>query len=182
LSNHDDQNEASAIDRRYLPTVDFNFVSERLAVGSMWWDASDMRAAQRAGITDIALVAAEWQANMAAVVRGRLPLLMNGLHDDGKHKVAGWFERTIAFTFKALEDPDARVLVMCGGGINRAPSSAYAVLRAQGVGAEEAFDAIQTARPIARGGILYAACADAAIDGVPCRAAGHWRPSSRGRR
>jgi len=54
----------------------------------------------------------------------------------------------------ALADPEAKVLVHCHMGVNRAPSLVYAALLTQGFDIEQGLDAIRAARPIAA--ILYA--------------------------
>ncbi|SVE11505.1 uncharacterized protein METZ01_LOCUS464359, partial [marine metagenome] len=61
-------------------------------------------------------------------------------------------------------NPQARVVVHCHMGINRAPSMAYAALMRLGLGIEEGLDAIRDARPIAA--IQYA---DSAIDWIADR-------------
>ena len=77
-----------------------------------------------------------------------------GTHDAGGDQDFSWFDEGVAAITRALEDPDARVVVHCHMGVNRAPSMAYAVLLQLGHGIEEGLDAIRDARPIA--GILYA--------------------------
>ncbi len=77
-----------------------------------------------------------------------------GTHDLGGDQDFSWFDEGVAAITRALEDPDARVVVHCHMGVNRAPSMAYAALLQLGHGIEEGLDAIRDARPIAR--ILYA--------------------------
>lgn len=56
----------------------------------------------------------------------------NGCWDDGKPKSIGYFMRSIDFGVRALSDPNAKIYLHCAAGINRGPSSCYAVLRTAG--------------------------------------------------
>ncbi|MFM8972667.1 MAG: hypothetical protein ACKOOG_08510, partial [Actinomycetota bacterium] len=76
-------------------------------------------------------------------------------HDNGGAQDPRWFEHGVAGILAILDDPDARVVVHCHMGVNRAPSLAFAALLGLGFDPIAALDAIRTARPIA--GILYAA-------------------------
>jgi len=77
-----------------------------------------------------------------------------GTHDDGGAQDPRWFEEGVRAILAALTDPDARVVVHCHMGVNRAPSLAFAALLGLGHEPIEALDAIRAARPIAA--ILYA--------------------------
>jgi predicted protein tyrosine phosphatase len=149
-------------DRRWAPPgADFDFVTDRIATGGMIWDADDVAALEAAGITHVVTAAVELEEQTRRILADRFVHLANGVHDDGLWKSPTWFRRTINFTVGALRDPDARVLLHCGAGINRGPSSAYAVLRALGHSPSNAYGLITDARPIAA--VLYARDADEAI-------------------
>jgi len=77
-----------------------------------------------------------------------------GTHDDGGTQDASWFDAGVDAILDALADPDAKVIVHCHMGVNRAPSLVFAALLALGYGIEEGLAAIREARPIAN--ILYA--------------------------
>ena len=77
-----------------------------------------------------------------------------GTHDAGGDQDFAWFDEGVAAITRALEDPDARVVVHCHMGGNRAPSMAFAALLQLGYGIEDGLHAIRDARPIAK--ILYA--------------------------
>ena len=78
-----------------------------------------------------------------------------GTHDTGGDQDVRWFIEGVEEVLGALSaDPEAKVLVHCHMGVNRAPSMAYAVLLAQGVHHLEAISLIRNARPIAAA--LYA--------------------------
>lgn len=145
---------------------DFDFVTPRVATGGGLWDERDARAVLDAGITHVVTVARELEADVARLLGGRVAHLANGSIDDrgrgGAADPVAWFGRSVAFAVPALEaDPAARVLLHCAGGINRGPSSAYAVLRALGHPAGEAISLIEDARPFA--GLIYVAEAEGAV-------------------
>jgi len=174
--------EEDPFDRLWAPPVDISFITDRVATGGAVTTEADVRELHRVGITHAATMAIEWQSMTDRLLRGRIHHLPNGTHDDLIHKKPEGFERTGWFALAALRDPNAKVYVSCGAGINRGPSGAYAVLRAHGMSPTEAYDAIVAARPIAEGGVFYRRCAESAITGLPCVEPGHWRSASRGRR
>ncbi|MDP6945495.1 MAG: dual specificity protein phosphatase [Myxococcota bacterium] len=107
------------------------------------------------GVTTIVDVRAEWSDEHQVLERHpHLEYVWLGTHDSGGSQSMGWFDDGVAAIRNALADPDAKVLVHCHMGVNRAPSLVYAALLAEGFGIEEGLEAIRDARPIA--GILYA--------------------------
>ena len=64
-----------------------------------------------------------------------------GTHDAGGDQDFSWFDDGVAAVTGALADPDARGVVHCHMGVNRAPSMAYAALLRLGHGIEEGLDA-----------------------------------------
>lgn len=148
------------------PAGDFDFVAPRVATGGGLFDERDARAVLDAGITHVVTVARELEADVARLLGGRAAHLANGSIDDhgrgGAADPVAWFGRSVAFSLRALEaDPAARVLLHCSAGINRGPSSAYAVLRALGHAPGEAELLIEDARPFA--GLIYVPEAEAAV-------------------
>jgi protein tyrosine phosphatase (PTP) superfamily phosphohydrolase (DUF442 family) len=87
--------------------------------------------------------------------------LNNPTHDDFKPKDADYFLRSLMFALDGIED-GGKVYCHCNMGINRGPSTAYAILRAQGWSWQAAEKLIRFARPIV--GLAYANDADLAID------------------
>ena len=83
---------------------------------------------------------------------------VNYLHlptDDryGHHIPRDHFDRAVQEAMYVIED-GGKVFIHCHMGVNRGPSTAYAVLLAMGYGPTEAFDLIRAKRPQA--GIVYA--------------------------
>lgn len=131
------------------------FVTDRLAVGG---DLSPNFARARvqldelvaAGITHIVDLREEWSDEV--LVRTWAPelhYLHHRVADAGQQIGPEWFARLAGWVEDALADPNAKVLVHCHMGVNRAPSAVLALLLDQGVGLRRALDAIRTARPVA---------------------------------
>jgi len=74
-------------------------------------------------------------------------ILWNPVEDDGQPKPPEWFGRSIDFALGALANPHHRVCVSCCNGDNRAPSTALAILLAQGLTFDEALRLVLKARP-----------------------------------
>lgn len=72
-----------------------------------------------------------------------------GIDDDGNARPAAWFDDGVTAALHALTDPDARVVIHCHMGVNRAPSMAAAALMALGEHHLTALDTIRRVRPIA---------------------------------
>lgn len=87
--------------------------------------------------------------------------LWNPIEDDGEPKPTHWFASSIDFALHALANPRHRVAVCCYHGSNRAPSTALAVLLAQGLPYDTAIKLVRDARPEAE--LRYANDARAAV-------------------
>jgi hypothetical protein len=109
---------------------------------------------QEAGITHIIDLRGEWQdIEFVARHAPEIDYRWLGTHDDGGAQSDTWWDAGLAAAERA-RDSGGRVVVHCHMGVNRAPSLAYRILLAEGVGPIEAFDRIRAARPIAA--VLYA--------------------------
>ncbi len=109
----------------------------------------------RLGVTHIVDVREEWSDELRVLDQHpHIEYAHLGTHDSGGSQSTEWFDRGVAAMRAALADPEAKVLVHCHMGVNRAPSLVYAALLTQGFDIEEGLDAIRDARPIAA--ILYA--------------------------
>ena len=108
-----------------------------------------------AGITHIVDLRGEWSdESRVAAEQPQITYAWMGTHDNGGTQERSWFNLGVAAITDALANPDARVVVHCHMGVNRAPSMAFAALLALGYDIEDGLDAIRDARPIAA--ILYA--------------------------
>ena len=108
-----------------------------------------------AGVTHIVDVRGEWSdEKKVSELQPQVVYSWLGTHDDGGLQDAEWFNVGVETICEALADPNAKVVVHCHMGVNRAPSMVFAALLELGFDIEGALDAIRDARPIAK--ILYA--------------------------
>jgi protein tyrosine phosphatase (PTP) superfamily phosphohydrolase (DUF442 family) len=138
---------------------DISFVTPWLAVGGAIATEEDVLEIREQGITHIVNCRVGVDDNQ--LLRGRTAYLWDPAPDDRKPKAPEWFIDAIRFTNAAIQDPGAKVLVHCTGGIDRSPSIAYAILRSMGHSEAEAEHAVLSGRPEAR--LPYKRDADAAI-------------------
>ena len=71
------------------------------------------------------------------------------LHDDKKPRPARFYSRALRFYQRAMQRPNAKLLVMCHHGVCRSPSLAYFFLRASGASPQKAETFVRKARPSA---------------------------------
>ena len=140
--------------------TDFSFVTGRLATGAAISGPDDVQALKSAGITHIIDCRAEFDDGQLLASSG-LAYLWNGTDDDGQPKPPAWFAASLAFALPALAQPHVKAYAHCAAGVNRGPSTAYAILRATGLAADTAAQIIRATRP--QVGLRYAGDADIAI-------------------
>ena len=142
--------------------ADFNFVTVRLAAGAAIGSPKDVQALIAAGVTHIIDCRADFDDASLLASRPELHYLWNGVNDDGQPKPASWFEKSISFALSAfVANPHYRVYAHCQAGVNRGPSTCYAILRALGLNTALAENLIRTARPQVQ--LRYKPDADAAV-------------------
>jgi len=134
--------------------VDYQFVTDRLALGGSIGTAENMRDLVRAGITHV--VNMQKESDDSQLVDGSgIQVLWNGCEDDFLPKPADLFWKGVRFTLQALADPDAKVLFHCAAGVHRSPIMLLAVLRVLGFERRQAIDMISDARPQANFPPIY---------------------------
>lgn len=126
--------------------VDYQFVTERLAIGGFIGTAENMRELAAAGITHIVNLQQEYDDSPLTDGTG-IALLWNGCADDFLPKPAEFFWRGVRFTLEALADPRSKVLYHCAAGVHRSPLMLLAVLRVLGYERRQAMELISNARP-----------------------------------
>lgn len=139
---------------------DFSLITPRLFTGAaLTAGPTDVAALHAAGITHV--IACNESEDDNALLGAGFTCLLNPTADDGTHKAPEWFDKSIQFAVDALSHHHARVLAHCAAGVNRGPSTAYAIMRALGFSATDAETLIRAARP--QVGLGYKVDADAAI-------------------
>ena len=153
----DGQPDSLDVDEGETEMADFDFVTSRLATGAAITGPADVQALVAAGITHIIDCRADF--NDAQVQSGdpALSYLWNGVPDDGNPATHGdvWFGKSLGFALPALASPHNRVYCHCASGVNRGPSTAFAIMLASGFTPADAESIIRAARPVV--GLAYQA-------------------------
>jgi len=128
--------------------MDITWLDDRIAVGGGIWNADNMAAVSRAGITHIIDMQIEFDDTPLAGPHG-IAVCWNPVDDDFEPKPAEVFERGVAFALTALQEDGTKLFVHCAAGVHRAPMMALALLGVMGWTLEDAMDLIGTKRPAA---------------------------------
>lgn len=126
--------------------VDYQFVTDRLAIGGFIGTPENMRELAQAGITHIVNMQNEFDDHAISDGTG-VQVLWIKCEDDFLPKPYELFRQGIEFTLKALQDPRAKVLFHCAAGVHRSPMMLLAVLRVLGHERRQAVNMILEARP-----------------------------------
>lgn len=136
--------------------ADAVFVTDRIAVGADLAANFGRAEAQLtelvdSGITHIVDLRSEWSDE--ALVHAWAPdlkYLHHRVQDAGQFIEASWFDQLVDWVRAGLDsDPEAKVLIHCHMGVNRAPSAVLAVLMDQGFSLRDGLNLIRDARPVA---------------------------------
>lgn len=127
---------------------DFDFITERLAVGGGIWTRENLEAVKGAGITHIINTQIEFDDHSLLFSDDHEPTVLDlGTDDDLQSKPAALFFQAVRFALEALAEPHTKVLVHCASGIHRAPMVALAILRVLGYSRQHALFLLHTHRP-----------------------------------
>jgi dual specificity phosphatase 3 len=144
------------VTRKQPELANAHFVTDQLAVGGDFDTYDEGRAVRQVrelvglGLTHIIDVRLEWDdSEFLAAVAPEVSYLHDGIDDAGQRVAGEWFDGVTTWALDALADPSAKLLVHCHMGVNRAPSSALAILLALDWDVVDALDAIRAARPVA---------------------------------
>ena len=125
--------------------MDITWVTERVAVGGGIWNAENMAAVSRAGITHIVDMQIEFDDTPLARAHG-IEVCWNPIEDDFEPKGAAVFERGVEFALAALKEDEAKVFIHCAAGVHRAPMMTLALLAVMGWTLDDARDLIEGRR------------------------------------
>lgn len=128
---------------RYRWPFVWDFVTERIALGSAIRGEEDLDKLADAGITHIIDLWELW--NDADFGDKRFTVLWVPQEDDHAPRVH--VPKAIAFAFEALAQPKAKIYIHCHAGHSRAPGMAYALLRAMGITRDEAKNMVLKRHP-----------------------------------
>jgi len=128
--------------------MDITWVTDRIAVGGGIWNADNMAAVSRAGITHIIDMQIEFDDTPLAGPHG-IAVCWNPVDDDFEPKGPEVFARGVGFGLGALEENGAKLFIHCAAGVHRAPMMTLALLGVMGWTVEDAVDLIETRRPAA---------------------------------
>jgi len=126
--------------------ADYQFVTDRLAVGGAIWTLENMREIALAGITHVVNMQREFDDRTIAEETG-IEVLWIECDDDFLPKPTEVFWDGVLFTLEALQDPQARLLFHCAAGVHRGPMMLLAVLRVLGYEPQHAMGMIAAVRP-----------------------------------
>ena len=150
--------------RRRKAGMDITWVTDRIAVGGGIWNAENMAAVARAGITHIIDMQIEFDDTALAVPHG-IAVCWNPVDDDFEPKPAEVFTRGVAFGLTALEAGEAKLFVHCAAGVHRAPMMTLALLGVMGWTMQDAMDLIEARRPAADFAEVYVQSVEKFLNG-----------------
>ena len=128
------------------PSLDYSWVTERLAVGAGIWTRRNMELLARDGITHVVDMQAEFDDSLIADGTG-IRVLWNPCDDDFEEKPPHLLRRGVEFAAAALGDACARVYFHCSAGAHRGPMMLLAYLAAGGMDLVQAMELIRQSRP-----------------------------------
>ena len=144
-------------------SISWNFILPRLATGGQIGTPADVQELVKAGITAVINCnRGEDDAKLLSSLPG-VAYLNNPTDDDGQPKPVTWFQASLEFALPILARPNQRVYAHCAAGVNRGPSTCFAIMRALGFGSLAANGEIVFHRPVCAAGIRYADDADKAV-------------------
>ena len=135
--------------------MDFDFVAPRLATGGEVISAGDLDDLVAAGVTHVIDCRDGFTSAHMLADEPQISYLWNGVPDDGDPVTHGdlWFAKSLSFALPALARPQAKVCAICASGVNRGPSTVFAIMLALGFTPAIAEELICAARPVV--GLLY---------------------------
>src|ERR1700739_5142692 len=97
--------------------MDITWLTDRIAVGGGIWNAENMAAVARAGITHIIDMQIEFDDRPLAEPHG-IAVCWNPVDDDFEPKDAEVFARGVEFALEALDQGGTKVLIHCAAGVS----------------------------------------------------------------
>lgn len=126
--------------------ADYNFVNARLATGAALTSPEDAVQIVASGITHV-VDCTDQEDDTQLFLQTGVQVLWNPVPDDGQPKAPDWFGRSLEFALPALAQPKMKVYAHCSAGMNRGPSTCFAIMLALGFAPDDAEAVIRKARP-----------------------------------
>jgi protein-tyrosine phosphatase len=127
--------------------VDVSWPTKRVATGAALHGPADAQELVALGVTHVVDLRAELDDAPYFARTPSIVYVWNPAADDGLPKPDAWWKVSIEFSLAALARQHTKVYLHCAQGVNRGPSTAYAVLRAEGFGPLIAERLIRQVRP-----------------------------------
>jgi protein-tyrosine phosphatase len=127
--------------------MDMTWVTGRIAVGGGIWNAENMAAVARSGVTHIIDMQIEFDDTKLAGPHA-IEVLWSPIDDDFQPKPPEIFQRGVEFATEALEQDETKLFIHCAAGVHRAPMMTLAVLCSMGWAPAAAQDLIEKERPV----------------------------------
>ncbi len=128
------------------PLVDYDWVTERLAVGGAIWTRRNMDLLADSGITHVVNMQREFDDSKLADGTG-ISVLWNPCDDDLLEKPPEMFRLGVEYAASAFADPRSRIYFHCSAGVHRGPMMLLAFLGCHGMKLGEAMELILACRP-----------------------------------
>jgi hypothetical protein len=128
------------------PPLNYDWVTDRVAVGGAIWTHGNMARLAEQGFTHVIDMQVEFDDRQIADGTG-VSVLWNPCDDDFEDKPPELFQRGVEFATETLQDPRNRLYIHCAAGVHRAPMMMLAILTAQGMEMGEALNLIRERRP-----------------------------------
>lgn len=133
---------------RRNPPLDYQFVTNRIAVGAEIRSPTNMATMAEAGFTHVISLQEDVNDPALAAPHG-IKVHWERILDDYQPKGPEHFDRVVRFAEAALQDPNSKLYIHCYAGVHRGPLMTLAVLRALGHTSGEAMFLIKSARRLA---------------------------------
>jgi protein-tyrosine phosphatase len=146
--------------------MDMTWVTGRIAVGGGIWNAENMAAVARAGVTHIIDMQIEFDDTELAEPHG-IKVLWNAIDDDFQPKPPEVFQRGVDFALDALDEEGTKLFIHCAAGVHRAPMMALAVLCSLSWKLGEAIQLIEARRPVADFADVYVRSVEKFLESQP---------------
>ncbi len=127
------------------PSLDYHWITDRLAVGAGIWTRGNMEKLAADGVTHVVDMLVEFDDTLIADGTG-IAVFWNPCDDDLQEKSPELFRHGVEFAMRAYQEPGSRIYFHCSAGVHRGPMMLLAFLGAQGMDLDKARELIRLKR------------------------------------